>query len=407
MAIWSNLAGTVLGYIRLGLTGVRIKNSAGELAVRDAGDTADAKVQIADGTAANHAVTKGQLDGKQPLDATLTAIADESLGAFSHRNKIINGNFDIWQRGTSQTTSDYGSDDRWFNQNNGTTKTHSRQAFALGQTAVPGEPAYYSSTAVTSVAGAANYCLKIQRIEGVRLLAGKTATVSFYAKADAAKNIAIAFVQNFGTGGTPSAAVTAIGSQLVALTTTWQKFTKTISIPSISGKTLGTAGDDFTACQFWFDAGTDNDTQAASLGQQSGTFDIAQVQIEEGSVATPFEQRPIGVELALCQRYYEKSYAHGTAPATATTTDMVQEWVVPGAGNYQSSGVRFTQEKRALPTITIYSSATGASGVAAAVVAAADKTVTLEGTGTKGTAPYFGLAASDLMRYHWTASAEL
>lgn len=62
MAAWSNLAGTVLGYIRLGLTGVRLKNSAGELAVRNAGDTADAKIQIANGTAANHAVTKGQQD---------------------------------------------------------------------------------------------------------------------------------------------------------------------------------------------------------------------------------------------------------------------------------------------------------------------------------------------------------
>lgn len=62
MAIWSNLAGTVTGYIRLGLTGPRLKNSAGELAVRNAGDTADAKVQIAAGTAANHAVVMGQLD---------------------------------------------------------------------------------------------------------------------------------------------------------------------------------------------------------------------------------------------------------------------------------------------------------------------------------------------------------
>lgn len=81
MAIWSNLAGSVLGYIRLGLAGPRLKDSAGELAVRNAGDTADAKVQIADGTAANHAVTKGQLDSKQPLDATLTALAGLATGA--------------------------------------------------------------------------------------------------------------------------------------------------------------------------------------------------------------------------------------------------------------------------------------------------------------------------------------
>ena len=54
----------------------------------------------------------------------------------------------------------------------------------------------------------------------------------------------------------------------------------------------------------FFDAGSNYNSRTDSLGQQSGTFDIAQVQLEEGSVATPFEVRPIGTELALCQRYY-------------------------------------------------------------------------------------------------------
>ena len=56
----------------------------------------------------------------------------------------------------------------------------------------------------------------------------------------------------------------------------------------------------------WFDAGSSFNARTDSLGQQSGTFDIAQVQIEPGPVATPFEQRPIGTELQLCKRYYNK-----------------------------------------------------------------------------------------------------
>jgi hypothetical protein len=223
---------------------------------------------------------------------------------FGFKNHIINGNFDIWQRGTSQTISDYGSDDRWFNEHAGSTKTHSRITCTDTERALFNAQAF-SRTVVTSVTGAANNVQKNQRIEDVTKLAGKTVTLSFWAKANANKNIAFALIQVFGTGGTPSSSVDGIGLQKVALTTTWQKFTKTITLPSIVGKTLGTDGvhTSWTEVEFWFDAGTNFNSRTDSLGHQSGTFDIAQVQLEEGSVATPFEQRPIGLELSLCQRY--------------------------------------------------------------------------------------------------------
>lgn len=222
------------------------------------------------------------------------------------KNKLINGDFAIWQRGTSQSTSSYGSDDRWLNENAGTTKVHSQQIATDTERALFNSN-YFSRTVVTSVAGAGNLCEKNQRIEDITKLAGKTVTVSFWAKADTSKNIAIEFLQSFGSGGTPSSNVDGIGSQLIALTTTWAKYSITVTIPSIIGKTLGTDGThtSFTAFYFWFDAGSTYDVRTASLGQQSGTFDIAEVQIEEGSVATPFEQRPIGLELSLCKRYYQ------------------------------------------------------------------------------------------------------
>jgi len=226
------------------------------------------------------------------------------------KNKIINGNFDIWQRGTSLPPLTGGRylADRWTNESEGTTCTAAQSAFALGQTSVPNEPTYYISTAVTSVVGASNNATLHQHIEGVRSCAGKTVTLSFYAKSNASRNIAVELYQNFGTGGTPSTSVS-IPVGLKALTTSWQKFTVTTNIPSISGKTLGTSGDDSLVVYFWFDAGSNPvvNARASSLGQQSGTFDIAQVQLEEGSFATPFELRPIGTELALCQRYYYKA----------------------------------------------------------------------------------------------------
>jgi hypothetical protein len=249
------------------------------------------------------------------IDSTPQATFTNSVsqpGAFMFRNKIINGNFDIWQRGTSQTSSGYGSVDRWACSNSGSTKTASRQAFTLGQTDVPNNPKYFMRHVVTSVADAGNFVTKATKIEGVETLAGSTATLSFWAKADASKNIAVEFGQSFGSGGSPSTLITGIESQLVALTTSWAKYTITLSVPSISGKTLGTDGNDFLEVRFWFDAGSNLNARAASLGQQSGTFDIAQVQIEEGSVATPFEHRPIGLELSLCQRYYLRWKTGGT-----------------------------------------------------------------------------------------------
>jgi hypothetical protein len=263
-----------------------------------------------------------------------------SSGAtYSFRNTIINGNFDIWERAVSQTSNSYGSDDRWFNANIGSTKTHSRQSFTLGQTAVADNPHYFSRTVVTSVANAANYVVKQQRIEDVTLSSDKTMTLSFWAKADANKNIVVEFQQYFGTGGSPSAHVTGLGVTTIALTTSWQKFTTTVTLPSVSGKTLGTNNDDFYAFVFWFDAGSSFNSRTNSLGQQSGTFDIAQVQLEEGSVATPFEMRPLQVELALCQRYFEvQSVLIGTVINTYQGTWAVTKRVVPTLTLTPSSG---------------------------------------------------------------------
>ena len=55
----------------------------------------------------------------------------------------------------------------------------------------------------------------------------------------------------------------------------------------------------------WVSAGTDFSARTNSLGIQSNTFDFWGIQIEKGTIATPFEQRPIGTELTLCQRYFQ------------------------------------------------------------------------------------------------------
>lgn len=261
------------------------------------------KLTLLDETVVNNTATS--LIQSTATSTSNTIFTDRYI---TYKNKIINGNFDIWQRGTSSNVNSYLAD-RWQNEVVGTTFTASRQAFTLGQTSVPNEPSFFHRTVVSSVAGVSNYCLLRQPIESVRTLAGKTATLSFWAKADSSKNIAVEFIQTSGSGGSPSGGSTGATNGLTrtfALTSSWQKFTTTVSIPSISGYTLGTNNDDHIRVQFWFDAGTNFNSRTNSLGQQSGTFDIAQVQLEEGNVATPFEVRPQGLELSLCQRYFFK-----------------------------------------------------------------------------------------------------
>lgn len=274
--------------------------------------------------------------GNNPVsNASQIEVQENQVSPFSgFKNYIINGNFDIWQRGTSQTTSGYGSDDRWDNNNAGSTKTHSRVVCSDVERALFNAK-YFSRTVVTSVAGSNNYCIKVHRIEDVTKTAGKTVTLSFWAKADSNKNIAIEFVQIFGTGGTPSPIETGIGAQKIAVSAVWKKYSITVTVPSLIGKTLGTDGAHTYSASlyFWFDAGSNYNYRTANLGQQSGTFDIAQVQLEEGSVATPFENRPYGLELSLCQRYYEECscwyhcnqvYDNRASTSLVTTFSMAQ-----------------------------------------------------------------------------------
>lgn len=294
----------------------------------------------------------GQVTALTPaqVQAIIAAIASTWMGTqtftgdvggagirFGLRNAIINGCFRKWDYATSYAGTSYGGPNRWAYTADGSTHVSSRQSFTLGQTDVPGELEYFHRTVVTSSAGASNRVRVTQAIEGVRTFAGKTVTLSFYAKADASKNIAIEMFQDFGSGGSPSSAVIGIGVNKVALTTSWQKITLTIAIPSITGKTVGTNRNDNLALSFWFDAGADYNARTDSLGQQSGTFDIARVRLVEGTQDGDADAEiPIGLLDMLCARYLPviktltgSNADIGLVGQCATTTDVYFPCVFP------------------------------------------------------------------------------
>lgn len=222
----------------------------------------------------------------------------------SFRNRIINGDFSVNQRGFTSTTTPttYGFD-RWRNLASGGTVTYSSQAFTLGNAITGQEPANFARLVTSSQSAAGDLGILEQPIEGVRTFAGQTITISFWAKAGSGTpKVAVEVIQNFGTGGSPSATVNSYAGQ-VTLSTSWVRYSVTFNVPSISGKTLGTANDALNL-YLWVSGGSNWNSRNGSLGIQNNTFDFWGVQVEAGSTASAFERRPQQVELALCQRYY-------------------------------------------------------------------------------------------------------
>ena len=276
---------------------------------------------------------------------TAAKLADGTY--LANRNRIINGNFDVWQRGTSfagVTATGYQAD-RWEVQPaTGCTMTISRQAFTAGQTDVPYEPTYFLRTDITT-AGSANSEIS-QKIEDVRTFAGQTVIASFYAKSTAGTpTLNCRFHQDFGSGG--STRVTT-GVTTKVLSSSWQKFTFTLALGSISGKTIG--GSSYLAFNFyWANNSTSNDV------------DLAQVQVEAGSVATPFEFKSFGQEIAACQRYFNKTFAYATAPANGAGHTWVGALGWDTRITTQSANVnwQYPVAMRTAPTGTLYNTRTG------------------------------------------------
>jgi len=269
-----------------------------------------------------------------PLDRIPTA----GLNYYRNRNLLINGNFDLWQRGTSLSAfsgKNYLAD-RFYTQGTGSTVTPSQQSFGI-QTTVPGNPRYFHRTVVTSSAGSSNFALMAQPIENVTLTGGLSITLSFWAKADTNRSIASEFIQSFGSGG--GSDVNSIGVTTYSLTNSWQKFYATITVPAIVTTVSSSIQTSFNNLIFWFDAGSSLNTRTNSLGQQSGTFDIAQVQVEVGNVATDFEMMPIGATFSLAQRYYQQ-------------VRVRHNGYVAGAGQTITTGFTFSPYMRATPTVS-------------------------------------------------------
>jgi hypothetical protein len=214
-------------------------------------------------------------------------------------NYIINGAFDFWQRGTSFSPFNQYTADRWaVVVSVGQTVVVSQQTFTPGSAPVAGYEGAFFSRIAWSGTPTQTYWYT-QRVEDVRTLANQTVTLSFWAKATSNTSAITPMIeQNFGSGG--SGVVSRNGTP-INLTTSWQRFTQTFTIPSVSGKTIG--------ANSYLDVRPFN----GSTSVDGNNLDIWGVQLEIGSVATPFKRNApsIQAELAACHRYYYQIGVNG------------------------------------------------------------------------------------------------
>ena len=243
-----------------------------------------------------------------PITRAYAQAAEPGNFFVAGKNKIINGDFAINQRAFSSTTTynTFGFD-RFQLIGNGGTSTYSAQTFTPGTAPVAGYEAANFARLVSSGQSASNhYTVLRYPVEDVRTFAGQTATLSFWAKANTGTPfVAGTIYQSFGTGGS-SGAYNYASVKKLAITTSWERYSFTIPLSSISGKTIGTGSS--IDIYIWTSAGTSYNTQTDSMGIQSTTIDIWGVQLEAGAIATPFTTATgtLQGEFAACQRYYTR-----------------------------------------------------------------------------------------------------
>lgn len=271
-------------------------------------------------------------------------------------NYIINGAFDFWQRGVSFTTPANGAAnaDRFkhFYDGAGSAFIVSRQSYSLGQN-IDGNPKHFHRLNVTTAGSGGNVRYSRNAIEGVHNLAGKIVTLSFYAAADAARTLRIQIAQNFGTGGSPSAIVSTSISN-INISTTYTKYEVTFRVPSISGKTLGTNGDDYIELQIHYPVNT------------AMTVDIGQIMLNDGAYSAPFSRSggDIAGELAKCQRYFEKSFPINNYPGDTITGAHYKTLARSiGLGTGLDDSYWFTVRKRSIPIVICYATGNSAQNV--------------------------------------------
>jgi len=340
------------------------------------------------------------------------------------KNMIIGGNFDTnpWQRGTAFTapaTGDY-SADRFGSIAGGSSsavfdidKVADAPSVAQAGFLVSNCLSVDVTTADVSVDAAAVDALRYY-VEGYdwAQIAQNDFVISFWHKHTKTGTYCVSF-RNSGNGRSYVAEYTQ------SVTDTWEKATIKVTASPSAGTWDYTTGIGLTIT-FAFVAGTTFHTtadawqtgnfiatsnQVNAMDSTSNFCRFALIQVEDGIVATDFERRAVGEELALCQRYFQKSFSQGTNPGSTTPANAIR---FRAQTTNHVEPVEFPSEMRNPPTMVGYNSNSGATGTWRDNSNSADKSVNFGDIGTSRTrGAVTSSVISGSMDGHWTADAEL
>jgi hypothetical protein len=350
---------------------------------------------------------------------------------YGFRNRIINGDMRIAQRGTTANppVAGYNVVDRFRLTMGGTTINETSLVLTQSSDAPAGFTNSFlwtNTNAGSPLTGTQNALIE-QRIEGNNFddlgwgtAEAKAVTLSFWVKSSLTGNFGGSFVSGNNERSYPY--IYSINSA-----NTWEY--KNVTIP---GDTTGTwLSDTGTAVRVSFALGNGpdrlgppgawvSDNNLGATGQvqlvetAGATWQITGVQLEVGTVATPFERRPFGMELALCQRYFYKTYNTDVAVGTSTGVGMMYlETLADGTlSRLKSFNPRLPVTMRANPTVSAYSQTGTLDRISIYSNSASTLTVSsIADIGNNSLASYIqastNAVAAQTYACHMTASAEL